>query len=813
MICETVRAAQPRSALLYRISYLCRSSLVWPSIAWTCPAARFLSIRTPPSHHPGEHTESDNPWADLSASASPSPFPSAAYPPPSDALANIRRALETHDTFTLTRLLLSIQSPSAVLTKLPSTTFSILLQTLDPTVHGAAIDPAHGILIPAGLRQFSPVGQLNNSYGVRHVHLALFPILLSAFESRLLGPLPRAVLPDDYRVLLRCAGACQDVDAVQHVWRIMDQAGHRAWRAADLFTEFIQARFLTLPIYYQHDRARVRVRPADLHRSTTGLPANVMQRLDSLRASINHYRWLPHGILNSPFAHDNNDGVIQHHQVDPSSESKPPDATSVSRFLRAQGPVDRVWSHALGHGAMVDEKLFCAGLIARSRTGARVEMKSMLRQYYGIRILENWDVRGFKIVMSTARHFDENHPRRPTEALLHAVVDAFSAAGDVRVGIGLAVHISARYSIAIPHSLWSSIIQWAYISGSKPFTTEWKLVHAAKPHWRSGPLFASQIESLFAAMTESLTLGRQQPISHSWDDINIRVRSLIESNDLALALDTMLLALSHYDTLLSRTTASFHALTCLAALHPSFTLTNLLHAQWQKARLRLDLARNDIRLWLAAWFSSHSRQAWARSSPHETHRLIPKMVLAFRQWLPFPTRYRTATGTVRIYVQGDPAGGFERAQRNTVQSAARLADEIEASDPERARHSRRVAEAVLKRINTMSATRPAGRTVPPGQEIPVMKTVFVQPPPTMIRQTTPGRADVPGKGRKTSEAVQPWIQRGQRIPWMTTGGENKRPMVWMEPVSSGDVEEDLGLKGPDWVRGMGHQIWNKKHKG
>jgi hypothetical protein len=688
---------------------------------------------------------------------------------------------------------------SEILLRLQSTEFSALLQTLDPLRCGPLLDPAHGLHIAAGLEQYSRVAKLNNRYGVRHVHIALFPVLLAAFHHRLRNR--RAAVPDDYKVLLRCAGACQNVQAVRTVWKLMDVAGHTEWRNTELFTDFIQARFLTLPLYYQFDRARVRLRPGDLYRSTTALPSKVRRRLDHLRASLNLHRWQPHGVV------EKTDG-----------DDETPCDSSVSRLLRAQGPVGRVSINAMQHGAIMDEKLFCAILIAWSRTGARRKMKELLHRHYGIKILENWDVLGFRVVMDGAFPFKADGPRRPTAALLHAVVDAFGTTGDIKLGVNLAVNISSRWDVAMTHEVWSSILRWAYLSGAKPFSTEWKIVRMAKPRWRGGPLEASQVRSVWSAMMAS-----PANIKPTWSDTNIYVRILINSNDLGLALDTMLEARKRYDELMEKTTRAFHALQEHQAIMGECTVVQTLHFDWQRCRLRLDLARNDIVLWVTMWLKKHSQQRIARESMHETHRLIPRMVLAFKEWLPFPMKYRTATGHVRLFIQGDPTAALDRAGASVLAETQRQIDLLRADGhTDRAQEAEAFAKQHSHRLDLHRAARPPGRTLEPGQDVPLQKTIFVQPPPTTIRKTVPSRWEgTPAKGRKVSVPVQPWVRRKVRMPWTSPPAEADVDMrfrsdtamlgeqeqarrdggrIWLEPVHSGDIEEDIGIKSHAWLR-------------
>jgi hypothetical protein len=398
-----------------------------------------------------DKSDDDDPWSWARFKGEPQPRP-APPPPPSlrhrryDAspfsaittggpllhhpktLLALHDALSTCRPLALARIFISLgPAPAAeMLLVLPSPTFTTLLSALDPL--DGPLDPAFGVHIPAAIGQFShAAASLNDVYGVRHVHLALFPILLAALHARLRHGRP--IVPQDYAMLLRCAGACQSIVGAQAVWRLMDMSGHLAWRSTALFADFAQARFLTLPPYYQFDKARVRVRPGNLYRATTGLPAEARRHLDNLRVSLNLHRHERHGILPPEEAGAFNANIPGPHDL------------AVSWLLRAQGPVARVTAYTTNHFAMMDEARFCATLVAWARAGARHKMMELLAHFYGLRLAEKR--RGCRVVTAGAFRFPPGSPRQLTAALAHAVVDAFGATGDIRIGAKLAIAIAA----------------------------------------------------------------------------------------------------------------------------------------------------------------------------------------------------------------------------------------------------------------------------------------------------------------------------------------------------------------------------------
>jgi len=61
-----------------------------------------------------------------------------------------------------------------------------------------------------------------------------------------------------------------------------------------------------------------------------------------------------------------------------------------------------------------------------------------------------------------------------------AIARGLGTSGELDLAVHLIGFISRRYDIAVSHDIWSEWLGWAYVHGSKPAQTEWKIVKDAR---------------------------------------------------------------------------------------------------------------------------------------------------------------------------------------------------------------------------------------------------------------------------------------------------------------------------------------------
>ena len=169
------------------------------------------------------------------------------------------------------------------LRELPAPVLSEIIRNMDPIEH-PELDLAHGLRLTQGTLQYTDLHKLTNDHGVRSHH----ELVLEGMATIMylcLGA--RVLLNEDFVVFLRCAGAAQDYLFATKIYGAMVKAGIRQERNARTWKEFLRARFLLHPTYYQYDRARGAYNPRDLvsHQDKLDGRHDMIQKMDQIRFS------------------------------------------------------------------------------------------------------------------------------------------------------------------------------------------------------------------------------------------------------------------------------------------------------------------------------------------------------------------------------------------------------------------------------------------------------------------------------------------------------------------------------------------------
>lgn len=340
---------------------------------------------------------------------------------------------------------------------IPPTTFSEILRNFDPFHVSEHVDSAPGIAISWGAAIHSPLGDLINKWGVKLLYVRILNRLRLLQLARQMPHVDGSAsqirpLLRDYLVLLRCAGATSDIQVAKAIWEELVADGYREWEHAELFSEYIKARYLTEALYANNDLARFRLRPLDLHRSAAILSRNAVRKLKNLQAAmINRY---PHR-----FGQNVNDYYY---------------AEPLTRQLRRRIPLARLERRMIIRGMLPgDELLLCALLKANGRLG-RLAASNVLMRFWGIQISTSKPELG-KREISGGYDFPPGSAQAPTEALLDAVVHCYGNMGEVLLAKALVDFISRRWSIAVPDKAWSDLLDFARIHSTIPATSEWRI--------------------------------------------------------------------------------------------------------------------------------------------------------------------------------------------------------------------------------------------------------------------------------------------------------------------------------------------------
>lgn len=496
--------------------------------------------------------------------------------------------------------------------ELPGPTLSEILRCLDPLVSSPYCDAAHGLHISPGQTYFTNAGELLDQFGVRLHHGRLVSAIHTLLAVRATSQ--RALAPADYEVFLRCAGAALDLPAAKSFWASMADAGLARCRTTKTWTEFIKARFVTEPLYYQYDRARVAVLARDLYSNRSRLPMASLKRLDAMRLSINARKREP-----------------WNRRPDEPSE----DLRRILRRRQGFRAYKNHWIRALYYGHEMDEELLCASMIAFARSSSLHCIKTLILQtYYGLRVHQAPD--GADVEISGGFELPPNSPIRPTARLLNAIVEALGAMSQIRLATKLVDFIAQRYQVAIPPATWSNLLAWTYLCASKPFRSMRRLCGP----WPSTLARPADVRRIW----ETMTSPRHQ-VQPSFDDYNLYLKTLIMQRAFGQALDIIRHSILPY----------YHA---LCAEHHEAVLEELLHLETAapvprlalrraQAQLRKDQVHHAISSWFAKLLKTVSQLRAHRDGPL-TRVLIPQLLQHYADFFPDQVHYRTAQGAVRL---------------------------------------------------------------------------------------------------------------------------------------------------------------------
>ncbi|ODA77060.1 hypothetical protein RJ55_07578 [Drechmeria coniospora] len=499
--------------------------------------------------------------------------------------------------------------------ELPGPTFSEMLRSLDPT-NSSLHDVAHGLNIMQGQTRFVDFGDLVDQYGVRTHHRNVLDGMQALMALR--SQSRHGLTASDYEIFMRCAGAAVDYQAIKEAWNGMAKDGLQETRTAKTWTEFIKARYMTEPTYYQFDRSRVAVQARDMYRNRLPLPMAALKRMDRVRMSINALKREP-----------------WNRRPDEPEED-------LRRLLRRRADFRGYrghWIRALYYGHEMDEELLCASMMAFARSSSLHAIETMiLKAYYGINIREA-AAHAADPIVSGGIDFPSDSPTRPTERLLHCIVEAFGSMSRIRLGTKLVDFISRRYGIPISHETWSNLLSWTYLCASKPFQPTRKLLG----DFEEGVATAAYVREVWRTMTSAP--HRMQP---AFEDYDSYIKALIHHRSFRPAIEMIReYAVPHYNRVVEEYQRAVLDEVLQNDMEPFSTAQADTRSRRKKAQIRKDHVHNCI----AAWFSKLLKTA----SANKSHRggivmrvLIPDLIREFPEFFQHQVRYRTAQGIVNL---------------------------------------------------------------------------------------------------------------------------------------------------------------------
>lgn len=534
------------------------------------------------------------------------------------ALKALLHALRRGDTFKLYLCLLNLvrghetekgsHAFGEVVASIPATTFSEILRNFDPCKVAEEIDTAPGVNISYGMAVHTPLGELVNKWGVKTLYCRILRRLLAIqFARRKARLLP---LMNDYLVLMRCAGATSDHRLAKDIWYSMSGDRLSNFRHSEAYSEFIKARYLADKAYANNDLARLRLRPLDMHRSSLWVPGSIRLRLLHLACHITDRR-------KHRFGSNTHERFFE---------------DSLTRILRMRKPLRKLERTAALRGAYYrNEHFSCTLLKANGRAGRMNASNGLLHSNWGVAVKRD-RITGVPAIEG-GHTYPPGSARAPTAALLDAVVHCYCCMGEITLAVRLLVHISQRFNMPVPDSVWSDLLEYTRVMQSKPAAQEWAI--AKFPHKGAR---ADQ-------MLEIWSLCTQPPYSFrpgAGDYYNL-IRSLVQKGGPMLR---PIEALQQIKPLYDDAVHACEQAWCELMETTQQGVPN--HGAFRRYKLLQGRKNHMLFMFHHSIFLILKGIRPGRVDDHSAVRAIPKLVGEFAQFLPRKVSYFVATGLVEF---------------------------------------------------------------------------------------------------------------------------------------------------------------------
>ncbi|KAI9779715.1 MAG: hypothetical protein M1839_007213 [Geoglossum umbratile] len=311
-------------------------------------------------------------------------------------------ALRRRNPDLLLRLFLRVQEDDpAVICSIPRTTFSEILQLLNP---GHFVDQPKRIHDELSSLTVEALGIVP----IQSIFTEFVSNIRRVVEMRRLGRRPLGI--NDYASLLNCARACGDAATATAVWNDMNQAGVLPNTAC--YNHYMAAKCFPSGPGLGH-RHTLRVIPYNLRKRAMGK----------------------------------------------SGSSRSPGFSVGRGGIRSQVMqlFDDMVLRGLGKG---DLRTFCYIMIALAREGDIAGVKSVLNRVWGVDVdalLRDEES------LYPVKTFRRDSPLFPNTYLLFAIAHAFGSNNDIPTALRIVDYVSRQYSIAIPRRVWAHLMEWTFV--------------------------------------------------------------------------------------------------------------------------------------------------------------------------------------------------------------------------------------------------------------------------------------------------------------------------------------------------------------
>lgn len=560
--------------------------------------------------------------------------------PTDTGLLRLQEAIQRRDLFRVVPLFISWvdsldhESPEIhnaaqeELQNMSAPVLSEILRNVDP-LRNTAQDPAYGLNLSRGMAHFCDATRLNDEFGVRAHYVALVQAMRTLMAAR--QHTDWRLLIMDYEVMIRCAGAAIDFQAATFFYEAITEHGFGEEITKEVRSEFYKARYMTEPLYYQFDRARILHLPRD---NVPHVGYNNLHRLDRLRYNLNALQKTPYNRMRGSQHQDNR------------------------RMLRARfggHSFQAQYREAKKHGILYDEDFLITSMICFSRANALDIMKhASFSEGFGVYTASRKGGTMEKLRIGR-REWRYGNPRRPTTRFLNALVEALGSMSRIGLAIQLIRNVSLYQDVPITREVWSNLLQWTYVCTGKVNT---RMQQAGSKRG----LTTVKPEVLFEIWD---TMTEEFGFEPTFDDYTVYVKTLFIKNGFTKGLDVLRTKMiPHYRSLVEQHKQAIFD----DVLRADLVKTDVKSPSPQRVRAEVlkEYAWYQIQSCLLQLFKASSRNQ-ARRKSNFTKIVLPNIILEFDEFLTDSFEYRTEFGYVSIRRHVDqPRWRWYDAERETL---------------------------------------------------------------------------------------------------------------------------------------------------
>lgn len=589
----------------------------------------YLGTLTPdPLAHLDDEAESGvDAWGDLSGNPLLREIRSLRYmlyrkyeakdlPAKMDMVGWVLEAVRVGDTWRAYLLLMDVafEEDLIKLQNMPATQLGELFECLDPLRVHERVDVLANLRFSPAMRGYGFADHLIDKFGVRRIYGTVLDVLGPIIEDRVMAR-EHITPPAVFSTLFRLAGAAS---LPQLAYMIRDLAGEAAklwtdktldaFSSGDIMLDYLRTMFLTEPVYYQHDKTRVRVRPRHMPSSVQRLRFQQIHRLEALNMHNRAIKSHSFGLNSDDALHDLQRWIGNHKRMEMSMP--------ISRLLVC-GP---------------SEDIACAALVGSAASGTSEVIKRLLFMFWGVKVTASGVTGGEKISPESAL--------RPTEKVLKAVARALGGSNEIRMAMRVISHMSSHFDIPVPREVWSELLEFAHIHGAYPARVEWK--------YADDPRGINTSEEIPAVMG---VLQKKHGFTLDFKDHLILARNLIGAGDFNEALRPLREAKAIYEEMRAKVETAAVAAAAAQAQKmamPSYVSRDL---AFRHLTMEREVKRHDLMTACREWFVKASRAAISQEgwAPEVIYEGIPRFVLEFFDLLPQRIQYGTPTGTILFH--------------------------------------------------------------------------------------------------------------------------------------------------------------------